>query len=340
MTAKDIADKLGLSTATVSLALNNRPGVAESTRQKVLNEAGAAGLLTTRKKSDQRTIELLHYRKNGSRGDTSYTAQIFSSVIEGVENQARGQNCVLMIRQADRESLFPELYDIDRKKVDGILLMGTELSEEQIEFSSRIGIPMILVDNFTDQAELSSISIDNMQGIGLAVSHLVQMGHTDIGYLHVESNSQNFSERYFGFLRAMRVSGLPVKEDNIVYFASVYGGEEAFHELKSKLAKMKHMPTAFVADNDIVAVYTLRALRELGYMVPRDVSLVGFDDIAASQYQDPPLTTVTISKRQMGASAVNQLIGLMNGRMEGIQKTLIRTKLIQRKSVRNMRDDL
>lgn len=333
MTAKDIAKKLGISAATVSLALNDRPGVSATTRELVLNEAKACGLLK-RRAEQKRRILFLEYRKNNHGGGVSYFDQIFAEVIEGAERAAWFKNCDLTIRTCGSQAFHSDLVQINTESVDGVLVLATEMTADQMRKLEQIQKPILILDNYCENAPLNSVTIDNEQGVELAVQCLIKNGHSKIGYIHIEGNAVNFIERYFAFRRSMELHGLPVTPDRIVRFSTLYGGNETFYQIKKKLEELPDMPTAFFADNDVIAVYAMRALRELDFRVPEDVSIIGFDNISTGKLVDPPLTTIDTSKRNIGECAVNQLTNLMERHLHGIQRVLIQTKLIERGSVK------
>ena len=130
-------------------------------------------------------------------------------------------------------------------------------------------------------------------------------------------------------------SMLTVKKENIIEIATE-GGDAVYEELKRQLSQRESLPTAFFADNDIVAICAMRVLRELNVQIPQDVSIVGFDNMALSEMLDPPLTTIQIPKRKMGMAAVNAIIEKINEDGVGSLKTEVATSLIVRHSVRKL----
>ena len=338
MISKELAAKLGLSAATVSLALNNRPGVSPVTRARVMEEAYRCGMIAENMlPGHPKRILFLKYRKNGQGSNRSYFAQIFSGVIEGVEQQTRNKGCELSIRTADAEDLTDVLQRMDSEEVSGLIVLATEMEEEQMLQLDRLPYPVVLLDNYCERTDLPCVMINNEQGVELAVQYLIQHGHRDIGYIHVEGDAVNFRERCIGFYRSMMLHQLPVREENVIRFSTLYGGEAVFWELRKKLENRKTMPTAFAADNDIVAVYAIKVLRELGFRIPEDVSIIGFDNIPVAEWTDPPLTSICTSRHELGGCAVNQLIDRMQNELQGIQKIALKTWLVERKSVRDIR---
>ncbi|MDF2804036.1 MAG: transcriptional regulator, LacI family, partial [Anaerocolumna sp.] len=185
--------------------------------------------------------------------------------------------------------------------------------------------------------ELNCITINNDKGVYEAIKHFHEMGHKNIGYLHIGDNANNFMERYYSFYREMKRFNLEVNPEHMIEI-STEGGEAVYRELKQKLTKMKNFPTAFFADNDIVAMFAMRALRELGVHIPEDVSIIGFDNMSLSEMLDTPLTTIQVQKTKMGVIAANTIIDLRE-EIEGFVKIEVGAKLIKRSSVRDFMKD-
>lgn len=337
MKVKDLAKILNLSPSTVSLVLNNRPGISDATRKKVkdvVKELGYEELLV-QDTEDKKTILFVVYRKHGmATTSTPYFSQLFSEIIEGVESQARTKGYHLMVSYVDKDNYRQEAARIRSEQAEGVLLLATEMEEGQIEAFMDLPIPLVVLDNYMEQNQFDCVTMNNELGVYEAVCHLAECGHKDIGYFHVVRNANNFTERYYGFQRAMERLSLPVNRENIVEIATE-GGDAVYEELKRKLKGRESLPTAFFADNDIVAICAMRVLRELGYAIPQDVSIIGFDNMTLSEMLDPPLTTIQIPKRMMGMAAVNAIIEkIKEDGGQGILKTEVATSLIVRQSVR------
>lgn len=332
---KDLALKLNLSPATVSLVLNNKPGISEVTRNKVRSaviEMGYEELLVN-KEEEKKNILFLVYRKNGKASTgASQFSELFSEIIEGVESQTRILKYNLMIYYIDENNYKEEVYKINKDIVEGVLVLATEMDEMQLTIFTQLKIPVVIMDNYLEQEPFDCITINNEQGVCNIIRHFAEMGHRKIGYLHVSENANNFTERYYGYLRAMQMHDMKIEKD-FIYDIITNGGEAVYEQLKEKLSKQTHLPTAFFADNDIVALCAMRVFRELGYNIPEDISIVGFDNMAMSELFDPPLTTIQIPKRDIGVTAVNHIVNKINKQTEGVMKVEVQTNLIVRNSV-------
>jgi LacI family transcriptional regulator len=332
---KDLAKMLNVSPSTVSLVLNNRPGISDATRNKVkeaVRELGYEELLVpeTEKKKN---ILFVVYRKHGKDASgTIYFSQLFSEIIEGAEAQARVKGCQLIISYIDQKNFGQEVERIRGERADGILLLATEMEEAQISAFLELEIPIVVLDNYIEQNQFDCVTMNNEQGVYEAVSHLVSCGHKEIGYLHVVRNANNFIERYFGYRRAMELQKVPLRQEWLIEIETE-GGDALYAELKKKLEECRKLPTAFFADNDIVAITAIKVLKEMGYQVPEDVSMVGFDNMALSEMLEPPLTTIHIPKKTMGIAAVNSIMEKMQGENQAVFRTVAPTSLIVRQSV-------
>ncbi len=333
--SKDIAKELNLSPASVSLVLNNKAGVSEVTRNRVLNYLKDLGLtdLLPENPEENKTILFLVYRKVKQVEENShYFLQIFSKIMEGVEHQVKNFGYKLMVTYADFDTLNTEIENIKTENIQGLLILGTELLESQLDILKTLPYPIVMLDNYITNKDIDCITINNQQGVELAISHLISKGHSDISYLHVKGNANNFNERYFGFKRSLETNNLYFNEKNIISF-STSGGDAVYAELKKRISTLDKMPTAFFADNDIIAIWSIRILRELGYRIPEDVSIIAFDNIPLAEVLDPPLTTINIPKFEMGCVAVNTLINKIEQSIDCILNVELKTSLIERGSV-------
>lgn len=335
---KDLAVMLELSPSTISLVLNNKPGISDFTRKKVkdaVKELGYEELLMN-ESNDKKSILFVVYRKHGiAPASTPYFSQLFSEIIEGVESQVRARGYQLMISYMDKDSIKEETAAIKSEEVAGILVLATEMEEKQIASFKDIHIPAIIVDNYIELEPFDCVTINNELGVYEAIKYFTDMGHKKIGYLHISHNANNFSERYFGFLRASELLHLDIDTNDILEIATD-GGEAVYLELKHKLEERKELPTAFFADNDIVAICAMKVFRELGYRIPEDISIIGFDNMTLSEMLDPPLTTIQIPKRKIGVIAVNSIIDKIHEYVPGVMKIEVGTELIVRNSVRDL----
>lgn len=337
MKVKDIAEKLELSPSTVSLVLNNKPGISEDTRNRVLNAVKEMGFgdLLEKRTTARKSLQFIVFRKSSDfSSDSSFFPQVFSQIIEGVDTQVKARGYSLMVAYMDENDILQQLEQLKLNQCEGMLLLATDMTPEQLKLLKSARLPIVILDNYFETESFDCVTINNEQGVFQAVRYLADMGHEKIGYLHSGVSVNNFSERYYAFLRAMEKCGLPIEKR---YFCGISATEsEARQNVTSFLQENKNLPTAFFADNDVIAIYAMKVMQELGYRIPEDISIVGFDNMPVSEMLNPPLTSIHVAKQSLGKLAVNRLIDKITSDCEETVKIEIATKLIKRKSVKNL----
>lgn len=334
MKAKEIAKLFGVSPSTVSLVLNNKPGVGEETRQqilKLLRENNYDVPEVEAKPAPDRNIQFIIYKKHGKVvSDTPF----FSILTESINRAARAADFNLIITYIDenQDDIPSILVKIDKTRPSGLLILATEMTSEDIDKFKYLRYPMLLLDNQFANQDIDTVCINNADGVYKAVSHLVSLRHEDIGYLNSKVWINNFEQRLRYFKTYLLEHGFALKEGNIFQLDPTMDG--AYLDMKTYLSMCKDMPTALFAANDIIALGAARALKEAGYQIAQDISIIGFDDIAFCEMSDPPLTTVHVFNQNMGSTAVRRLIELIEQPTIQIQKTYISTHLILRGSTR------
>jgi DNA-binding LacI/PurR family transcriptional regulator len=330
---KDIAEALNVSPATVSLVLNNKPGIKKETREKVLSYIAREGYtsksLTKQAAELNLSILFIVYKKLGKIvSDTPF----FSQLIEGIERESRKNGYNLIVSYIDDKKEIPKL--VSHRKEDqpkGAILLATEMSREDFRLYDQIGLPLVALDNYAENQNIDAVSIDNVRGSYLATSHLIEMGHTTIGYLCSSVKISNFDERKHGYLKALKHAELPADERFWIPLGPSQEG--AYTDMKQALQAGQQLPSAFFADNDMIAMGAMKAMKEAGVKIPDEVSIVGFDDMPFCSMIDPPLTTIRVYKQKMGMLAVRRLIDRMSDGSDDYAKVTLGTKLIIRDSV-------
>lgn len=328
----DIAKKAGVSDGTVSNALNNRKGISNEKREYILQIAREMGYF--RKNSDQdKLIRLLIVNKQAHVvGDTPF----FSELIRGIETECSGQGFELVINHVDAEILKNRrLEDILKTdQTSGILLLGTEMEVQDLNYFRNICIPLVVLDTAFRDTNFDYVAINNVDGTYEIVEHLIKNGHTSIGIINSSHQINNFRERKNGYVHALNDNNLLLSPENEALVEptpeGAYLDMKAF--LNSFLAEFptEKLPTAFYAVNDNIALGAIKAFNELDL----SISICGFDDLPICELITPALTTVHVNKQYLGKTAVSRLVQKINTPDYDIQKILIATKTIQRDSVK------
>ena len=332
VTIKDLAEQLGVSPATVSLALNDRPGVNEETKQMVLklaDELGYTNTIAKKTPTQQGVINFLVYRKFGR---IITNTHFFARLMEAGEKAARLHHYTLSITYCDgQEQLSSCVSGAAQGNAMGILVLGTEMSHDDIPILEKSVLPVVILDNELPASPFDMISIHNIDGIWRAVEHLKERGLTDIGYLRSSVPITNFDMRYMGYTYSLHKIGQDVDYQKVFRLAPAI--EEAQEDMKLLLGSNVKIPKALIADNDLIALGAARAMQEAGLKIPEDVSVIGFDNIPLAEYALPALTSIEVSCEELGTCAVNALIKRLKDHTSQPQNIAVGTRLIARNSV-------
>lgn len=311
ITAKDIAEHLGISTAAVSIALNGKPGVSEETRELVIAEAIKRGYVTPQAaRAAHGALPIISFVVYVGAGIAAHTT--FSTfVLQGVEARAKslGYRVILYYLYED-QPLEIQLSSII-KDTCGVILLGTDITVKQrdligAQFNSKMNIPIVVVDNFLFAAYVDCVGNDNMFGSKAAVSYLLRCGHRNIGYLRSRQRITNFEDREVGVRLALEENeglGLSPLQTLDVDISS----EGAYYDVCQWLGQGNLPASAYFAENDFLAAAAIRAFSSNGYRVPDDISIIGFDDVPICEMTQPTITTMHSYKERLGEISVGQL---------------------------------
>ena len=327
---KKISELSGFSLATVSNVLNHKKGVSQQTADLILKIADEIGYL---KENCIKTIKLVIYKKHGMIvSDTPF----FSALIEGVEGECRSRGFALEICSLDQQSRDFEtvLKGLLRDYTTAILLLATELNEQDmIPFETAIS-PVMVLDNWFSSMKYNSVLINNADAVSGAVRYLISCGHRKIGYLKSAVSINNFVYRAEGYLSAMRNAHLEPDKKYTVHLTPTMDG--AYQDMCAYLDQNQDLPTAFFADNDIIAFGAMKALKQHGIHIPEDISMIGFDDMPFCEISSPSLTTIRVFKQEMGALAVKNLVDSIEQDNPIKIKAEVCTEFIKRASVKKL----
>lgn len=326
-TMKDVAAMAGVSTATVSRALMNPEKVSGSTRQKVEQAVLAVGysphaLARNIKRNESRTILVIV---------PDICDPFFADVIQGIEQTAASHGYLVLIgdcaQQNQQERTFVNL--IITKQIDGMLLLGSNLPFDASKEEQRNLPPMIMANEFAPELELPTVHIDNLTAAFEAVHYLYQLGHKRIACLAGPEKMPLSHYRLQGYIQALRRNSLPVESR---YIARGDFSYESGAQAVTSLMALPEPPTAIFCHSDVMAIGALSQAKKMGLRVPQDLSLVGFDDLKLTQYCDPPLTTVTQPRFEIGKQAMLLLLEQLQGNSVPSGSRLLDSKLTIRGS--------
>lgn len=336
VTMKDIAESLKLSINAVSLVLNNKSGVSEKTRSLVLKTVNDMGYFDRKTKYlntfASKNICLLLERRFFK------DPYFYSKIIQGIEDEAKKNSITLIVNFID-----PENYSIpicvQEKKTSAVIALGN-IPNQYIADLKKMNLPMVLVDNTSFMENVDSIVSNNSFGTYKATKYLIDKGFKNIGFFGDLDYSISIKERYFGYNEALKDFMVAKNINEYTGRFSITRNLEEFvikSDVKSiieKLSNIKEMPEAFICSNDSAAIQLSNALNTLKYKIPKDVSIIGFDDTVLCNMVMPKLTTVKVNKELMGRKAVRRLLWRINHRDEPIESIMMEVELIERDSVR------
>lgn len=330
-TILDIAENLHISPASVSRALNGKPGVSAEVRARVLEEAtrlnfvphGAARSLAT---TQTRNVGFALYQ--GSRGSDQFYNSFYGQIMIGVEQELQRHGFHLLLATLDDEQMArPEQWSIVRgRHVDGIILAGPFISPPFILSVHTQGIPVVLVDNAISGAPIDVVVCDDQAAAYLSAEHLLSHGRDRIVVLSGPREWFTNRERCAGFAAALCNAGL---EPLAILHAEATTYETGYSLMRQALS---YQPNAVLAINDVMAMGAIDAARANGVDVPAELAVVGFDDIEAAQRFAVPLTTVRQPKKTIGRVAARQLLQRIREPDAPRQRTLLATSFVARRS--------
>lgn len=331
-TIKDIAKEAGVSISTISRILNldKTLNVSEETRKRVLKIAEEMNYVTIRQRKQK---------------EKSYKIGVISSFVELKE---LNDPYFLSIRMAIEKKCNEENIDFkslyinkildnsinNEEELDGIIAVGI-FKEEEIKTLKAITKNIIFVDSSPDEWEFDSIVVDFKHGVNSAMKYLYELGHRNIGYIgakvvpHNDINGVeliNYREKtYREFME-----NINNYRDEWVYKGN-FTLEDGYELMKGMLSN-KDIPTAVFIASDPMAIGAYKAIMEAGYSIPKDISIIGFDDIVTAKFLTPSLTTIKVYTDFMGETAVNTLIERIKDDREMSKKIVLPVKLIKRDS--------
>ncbi len=306
MTIREIANLAGVSPAAVSLVINNKKGVSEETRQRVqaVIEENKYMVPGQKRLSKPKRFRLcvVKFRTHGIAIEENQG--FIASIIDQIESECRHYGYDLAMVNCDVATAAETLKEVMAAPPDGVILMGTELSEADYKLLDLLTVPIVVLDNSMRDVQVDSVLMDNEAISAEAVRYLYGLGHRDIGYIRFNLPISNCQERYQGYLREMERLGLHIPKP--ISIMPTFSG--AYKDMKRMLEEGEYVPHgACVADNDTVAIGVMKAIHEAGYRIPEDISIIGVDDIPFSAMTTPALTTMRISRSALGTLAVDTL---------------------------------
>lgn len=328
-TIEDVAAIAGVSIATVSRAINEPTKVADETRRRV-NEAIARTGYTTnamaRSLRMRRSNMILILAPDV--GDPN-----FSNILVGLETEAskRGYGVLIGNTQNDPERESDYLRFISSNQADGMILLTGHLpfGHAQPDQETRLP-PMVAVNEPVPNSDVPFVGVDNFEGSRLAAEHLISQGHRRIAFIGRSTSRAVNQLRERGYRAALEGAGIAIDPLMIL---DGDGTTESGRQATEHMFVRDVLPTAFLCVNDATALGVIIALTARRYDLPRQFSVMGFDDISFASFVTPSLTTMKQPRLRIGEAAMDMLLGLLEGNRPDRNSVLLRSELIVRNSV-------
>ena len=332
---RELARLSGVSVGTVSRALNGYTDVSAQTRERVMRiaeeldytpAAAARSLVTQRSHVVGVFLET-------EEGHPDIQHPFFHEVLGGLKHFAGTEGYDLLLFASERPGngygTHTYLKRCRHHNVDGAVLMGMDADDPEVRRLVRSDVPTVGVDIEIEGPRTSLVISDNEAGSGAAVRHLHELGHRRIAHITGLLDKRPGAERLRGYRRELQRLGLTPRDEYVgygdFYFDSGYTAMQGLLELDEP-------PTAVVVAADMTALGAIRAANEAGLEVPRDLSVVGFDDIQLAEYLHPPLTTLRQAKASLGKEAGRALVRLIDGEADVPAAVTLPVELIVRAS--------
>lgn len=323
---KDVADAAGVSTATVSRVLANKPHVRAEVQKRVMQ-----------------VVEKLNYRPNRvAQSLRSNSSKIIALIVSDIENPffqrvsravddaAHEHGYSVMVSNTDEDPAKEEicLNLLQDENVAGIILSPTRQCMESLSDPSAITMPMVIIDRHVTHLEVDSVLIDNVQSAQILTNHLIERGHRRIGGLF-GMDSTTGRERREGFMRALKDNNIKPVTDLIKY---TNPREDDGFKTAMKMLQLDDRPEAILTSNSLLAAGVLMAIRKSKINIPDEIALVSFDDPIWAKLVEPAITVIEQPTYEIGRTAAELLIKRIQDPTRSHREVVLKTKLIVRQS--------
>lgn len=344
MGIKEIAEKAGVSKATVSLVLNNHRGVGKEKRALIQQIAREMNYLVPGRRQEPslanqgKVIMFSKIKKHGlvlNKDQNIFIVDYIDSINRTVEEHGYS----FELRLHPRTSIQAFVGEVNERQPAGLIILGTELDESDILALEDIQVPYLILDTNFDAIGADFITMANIEAVYQIVRHLKDTGHTDIRMATSRESTGNTSLREQGFLSALKYFGL--KHDSDSVFAINPGFDGAYQDMLSYLRSGRNLPQAIFCFNDVAAFGVIKALKESDIRVPEDISIVGFDNLPMAAMMDPPLTSIKVPTKEIGSLAARIILDRIEMKPPTAKCCfMLRGSLIMRQSVMNRNEHI
>lgn len=333
VTMSDIAKAMNVSTVTVSKALGDRDGVSAELRERIKQKATEMGYRVhagTHGAKDGLTYNIgIIVAKHFISDASSFYWIVYRYIVELLQKQ----NYYGMLEVVNDHNGMEEIPNsVLDHKVDGLIVLG-QLSDEYISKLISHQLPTVFLDFYGSREDADAVLSDNFYGAYMLTSHLIENGHRRIGFLGSIGSTSSIQDRYLGYYKALLENRIPLRQDWVI------GDRSNESDIFPEFNLPQDMPTAFVCNCDETAYKLVNQLKNAGYSVPEDISVVGYDNHIYSTICNPRLTTIDVNSRVMSTEAVDIILHKIRDVNYRRGRTLVTGKLVRRESVKKLTEE-
>lgn len=333
MTIREIATILGVSPSTVSFVLNNKPGVSNELREQIKIELVANGYEIKDSAALKGTFRFIYYKS------TNYLAArkdgTLLLTLEGIEEVCREKNYSFEMVNANNKNLKSFFSPSSLANVDGVILLGTEYYHQPLAEFFESSVPFVILDGYFPEYPINAVNIDNSYGIHEALKHLAAHGHKNIGYIKSSIEFGCLRDRKNCIYSSSDLMNINLDKNYILEVSQV--AAEIQRQVETFFKDKTNLPTAFIADNDIIGIASIQAFQKLGYAVPQDISIIGFDDSNICTIFSPNLTTIRADFKGMAREATYRLIDMIEKKDSTVIKSTVGSTFVSRETVATLK---
>ena len=334
VTMSDIAKEMGCSTVTVSKALGDKEGVSDELRQRIKQKANDMGYrfsFVSKSSSEALTHNIgVIVAKRFINDASAFYWVVYRYIVELLQKQSYYGILEVVSEADEREGSVPS--SISDRKIDGVIVLG-QFADSYVEKVLECDMPVVFLDFYSSRSDVETVLSDNFFGAYTLTNYLIDKGHRSIGFIGTITATSSIQDRYMGYYKSLLEHGIPLRDDLVI-------GDRDSDGLSYKSIRLPdEMPTAFVCNCDRIASQLITQLKSIGYRVPEDISIVGYDNHIYSTISNPRITTMDINSYRMSSEAVEILVKKIRDGNYHCGRILVTGKLIERDSVKDLKND-
>lgn len=338
ITIKEVAHAAHVSISAVSLAFNNKPGVSKNTKAKILQVASEMGYdfkVKNKSRQSEQIVRVLKIMRHGHTINSNHNFFI-DAYIDAINSIAH-KGITIEVGTYNIDIPIDDIAELmlNAPPIKGYLILGTELSSEDVLILLKTERNIVFMDTFLDYIPADFVDMNNTDAVYKIISYLQSNGHDQIGLIKSSVHTRNFHLREQAFYQVMKHLDLKTHREYVIDVDSTFTG--AYEDMTKYLAGSPKLPTAFFAINDIIALGSMKALQKKGYKIPDQVSIAAFDNLPMATMVSPALTSIDVSKHKIGQNALTMLLSKSgHNECSPPMKILIGGELVERDSVKKI----